>query len=380
MPDTRVLLGRIGAAARPAGSATEANARAVCADWLRESGFSVEERPFSYSAAPGEWGTPMAGFALLIMGLAAAYGIAEGGLGTDRTLQIAFAALIVIAAAGWWVGRYGTRALPFQRRVGVNLEARRGVPDVWLVAHLDSKSQPVSLLTRAASAVAVACSWAALLVVWAISRLLPVPAVVFLVLAGCASVAAVPLLVSSIGDRGDGALDNASGVASILGAVRMMDAALPVGVVVTSAEEYGLAGARAWVDGRREGTRAAARDGMRRGVVINCDGVDDDGVLTITAGGAGRNLVHLFGGVVAALRPDVRIRRSLPGVLLDATAFADRGWAACTVSQGTRSSLARVHTSRDTLASLSGAGVESVAGVLASLGGAIIAGNTTPEY
>jgi hypothetical protein len=370
--DVRVLLGRIGAVARPAGSTAEANARTVCADWLRGAGFTVEERPFSYSAAPGAWGTPLAGVALLITALGAAYGIAGDGAGPDRTLQIAFVALILIGSAGWWVGRYGTRLLPFQRRAGVNLEARRGVPNVWLVAHLDSKSQPVSLLTRAVSAVAVASSWAAMLVIWAISRLIPVPPVVFLVLAGCAAVAAVPLLISSVGTRGHGALDNASGVASILGAVRVMDAALPVGVVVTSAEEYGLAGARAWVE--------RTRDGMRGGVVINCDGVDDHGILTITAGGAGRKLVHLFAGVVAALRPDLRIRRSLPGVLLDATAFADRGWAACTVSQGTRASLARVHTSQDTLASFSGVGIESVAEVLASLGGAIIAGNTTPEY
>lgn len=374
MADVRVLLGRIGAVARPAGSAAEANARAVCADWLRDSGFTVEERPFSYSAAPGAWGTPLAGVALLITALGAAYGIAGGDAGPDRTLQIAFAALLLIGFTGWWVGRYGTRLLPFQRRAGVNLEARRGVPNVWLVAHLDSKSQPVSLLTRAVSAVAVASSWAALLVIWAISRLVPIPPVVFLVLAGCAAVAAVPLLISSVGTRGHGALDNASGVASILGAVRVMDADLPVGVVVTSAEEYGLAGARAWVERTRDGMRSGV------GVVINCDGVDDHGILTITAGGAGRNLVHLFAGVVAELRPDLRIRRSLPGVLLDATAFADRGWAACTVSQGTRGSLARVHTSQDTLASFSGAGIESVAEVLASLGGAIIAGNTTPEY
>lgn len=376
MADTRVLLGRIGGAARPAGSKAEADARGVCADWLRESGFTVEERPFSYSAAPGEWGTPIAGVALLIAALGVVYGMAVSSSGTSPTLHVAFAALIAIGSAGWWVGRYGTRLIPFRRRSGVNLEARRGVPNVWFVAHLDSKSQPVSLLTRAVSAVAVASMWATMLVVWAISQLVSVPPLVFLILAGCAAAAAVPLLISLVGTRGHGALDNASGVASILGAVRAMDPALPVGVVVTSAEEYGLAGARAWVEEMRNRTR----EEVRSGVAINCDGVDDQGVLTITAGGEGWNLVHLFCGVVAAFRPDLRIRRRLPGVLLDATAFADRGWAACTVSQGTRGSLARVHTSRDTLSSFSGAGVENVAGVLALLGGAIIAGNTTPEY
>jgi hypothetical protein len=372
-PELRELLSRIGAAARPSGSSAEARAREVCADWLRDAGFVVTERPFTYSAAPGLWGTPLAGLVLLVTASATAFEIARGEATADRALRIAAVAVALTGCAGWWVGRYGTRLLPFWRRRGVNLEARRGVPHVWLVAHLDSKSQPFSLLTRASAAVGVASGWTGVLVAWAVSHFVPVPTWVFLTLLGCAAVSAVPLLASWIGTRGDGALDNASGVAAVLGAAREIDTSLPLGVVVTSAEEFGLAGARAWVNRVPGGS-------VRTGVAINCDGVDDHGALTITAGGAGRRMVDLFAGVVAARRPDVQIRRSLPGVLLDATAFADAGWAACTVSQGTRGSLARVHTSRDTLASFSSDGVESVAGVIASLGGSIIAGSTTPEY
>ena len=191
--------------------------------------------------------------------------------------------------------------------------------------------------------------------------MIPAPMATLFIFLGCAGVAAVPLLVSWPDTRGDGALDNASGVASILAAAAFLDLAIPLGVVVTSAEELGLAGSRAWVDGRPGG------------VAINCDGVDDGGTLTLTASGRGCELWQ-SGNWAEALGPDARIRRSLPGILLDSTAFADRGWAACTISQGTRRSLGRIHTEQDTLSRLSGAGIERIAKVIAALSGAIIAG------
>ena len=326
----------------------------------------VEERPFSYSAFPGLWGTPLAGSALLLAAVVAAVGIVRGGAAMDRGLAIGVAIVAAVAAAGWWLGRYGTRQLPFLRREGVNLEARRAIPGVWLVAHLDSKSQPVSLLVRAAAAVAAALSWCCLIVGWAVSGAVPVPARLLLGLATCGAVASVPLLVSWVTAGGNGTLDNASGVAAVLKAASVIDPAVPLGVIITSAEELGLAGARAWVETSPVG------------VAINCDGVDDRGALTITATGAGRHLLQSL-RAAGALSSDARIRRSLPGVLMDSTAFADRGWSACTVSQGTRSSLARVHTGGDTLDNLSGIGVERVAGVIASLAGAIIAWNSSPE-
>jgi hypothetical protein len=64
---------------------------------------------------------------------------------------------------------------------------------------------------------------------------------------------------------------------------------------------------------------------------------------------------------------------------MDSTAFADEGWAACTVSQGTRYSLARVHTAHDTLDRMSGVGVERAAGVIASLVGAIVAASNSSK-
>jgi hypothetical protein len=299
----------------------------------------------------------------------------ERGAGPDGVITRALVVLVAIGAAAWWLGRYGTRLLPLLRRDGVNLEARRGVsaespnPDtaVWLVAHLDSKSQPVSLLARSAAAVAVCLGWLSLALVWVVTTVTPVPSTVFVLLSACAALASVPLLFSRPGARSAGALDNASGVASIVLAARRLDLAAPVGVVITSAEELGLAGARAWVEG------------AATAVAINCDGVDDHGRLTITAGSIARELLHRT-NAVAVLGPDVRIRRALPGILLDSAAFSDRGWAACTISQGTLRSLARVHTERDALDLLSGSGIESTSVLIASLAGAIIADGSSSEY
>ncbi len=266
----------------------------------------------------------------------------------------ALCAAAALCVAGWWTARYGTRLLPFMRRQGLNLEARRGVPSVWLIAHIDSKSQPLSLLARAGAATCLASGWILASVAWGLSRVLGVPSVFEVVPLGIASISAVPLLFSFVGTSGTGALDNASGVVAILGAVRQLDLAIPVGVVVTSAEELGLAGARAWVEGRPAS------------VVINCDGVDDTGIVTITTAGYDRSLWKTLsaGDMLGA---PVRIRRTLPGVLMDSRAFADQGWAACTISQGTLRSLGRIHTRADNLSALSAQGIEKVQGVIASL-------------
>ena len=362
----QALLARIGGSARPAGSAAESAARTICATWLTDAGFEVKQRSFSYSAFPGMWGTPIAGLVLLAAAIVAAIGAVRGGAATDRGLVIGVALVVAVSVSGWWLGRYGTRRLPFARRLGVNLEGRRGVPRVWLMAHLDSKSQPVSLLIRAAAAVGVLASWVCLILVWTASRISPLPGVLLLGAATCGAVASVPLLLSWVGTRGSGALDNASGVAAVLRAASIIDRAIPVGVLITSAEELGLAGARDWVQ-----SRAA-------GVVINCDGVDDQGALTITATGAGRHLLQFLrrNGVLGL---EARLRRGLPGILVDSTAFVDAGWAACTVSRGTLYSLARVHTAHDTLDRMSGVGVESAAGVIASLVGAIVAARNSSK-
>jgi len=162
---------------------------------------------------------------------------------------------------------------------------------------------------------------------------------------------AMPVMASVVGARSPGALDNASGVAAVLTAAEMMDPNAAVGVLLPSAEELGLAGARGW-----------ARE-HAPGVALNCDGVDDEGELTIMHGSnAPGDVIEAIERV--ALRAP-RIRRLPLGLLTDSVALADRGWRAVTVSRGSMASLRRVHTPQDSLAALRGAGIDETASVLA---------------
>ncbi len=50
----------------------------------------------------------------------------------------------------------------------------------------------------------------------------------------------IPLMLSVHGARNHGTLDNASGVAAVLEAVEQLPPGLPLGVLITDAEEYSL--------------------------------------------------------------------------------------------------------------------------------------------
>jgi hypothetical protein len=59
--------------------------------------------------------------------------------------------------------------------------------------------------------------------------------------------------------------------------------------------------------------------------------------------------------------------RMIPGILADSMAFADRGIESVTVSRGTLSTLARIHTRRDNSIALTGSGVAEASALLAAL-------------
>jgi hypothetical protein len=161
------------------------------------------------------------------------------------------------------------------------------------------------------------------------------------------------VLASVVRNDSDGALDNASGVATVLEAAQAKD--VPIGVLLSSAEELGLAGARAW--GR------ARHDSGERGIAINCDGVDDTGALTIMY--SGMPAMEIIGAVRASAEEPMRVRRMPLGLLLDSVALSDAGWRSVTVSRGSLASLRRVHTRDDSLAKLRGEGISRTARVLA---------------
>ena len=345
-------LERIAAVPRPAGSEHEAAARRYCGEVLAGLGFEVTEVPFEYSAAPGRWATPVGG-ALSMIGIAA---VGHVGNRDDPLASIAIMLGLAAAAipAAVWTARRGVLSLPIARRQGVNLVATRGgsTPVLWMVAHLDSKSQPVPTAVRALGIVLSVLVWivalATAIVQWRGAEVSAwwVP----ITLAGW--VAALPVLASIVGARSPGALDNASGVATVLGAAERMHGE-PVGVLLTSAEELGLAGARAWATT------------LEPGIALNCDGVDDTGTLVCMRSGRGRRASRALetGAALSGVR--LQVRGLIPGLLVDAVALVDAGWDSATLSRGTWGTLARIHRPGDDLRRMTGAGIDEAARVMA---------------
>lgn len=369
------LFAQLSEVARPAGSSAEAAARGVCVEWLTQRGYHCVERPFMYSAWPGRFGVAAVGIVLAVAAAIVAGGSAMGAV--HASLAVGVALTVGSVGAGLFLTRYGTTTLPWDRRHGTNLEARQmrhgagvtgdlGEPDVWLIAHLDSKSQSISMRVRVTAVITCAVAWVVLTMLWAMRAAVPVGPLVYAAVAAVATIAACPLATCRTGSEGTGAFDNASGVTSVLGALDFIDPSCAVGVLVTSAEELGLAGARAWLADRR-GTEGPS-------LAINCDGVDDEGDTVCMLSGATeyqfRDAFHRA-GVMAG--EDVIVRPLIPGVLVDAVAFKDAGWRAVTVSRGTWRSLARVHTRADVPARMTGRGIGRTARFIGRLAGAMVA-------
>ena len=340
---------------RPAGSSAERDARAYAAGVLAILGYDVREERFAYSAFPGRYATPIAGGILgATIGVASCLGLSGNANGAAAVLVSGIAVTALFAR---WMLASGVLSAPWLRREGVNLVATRGPtePRVWLVAHLDSKSQPVPSALRVAGVglLALALVLSTIAVVMTLAGL-PVQTIWWLALAGGVA-GALPVTASLVGARSNGAVDNASGVAAVLAAAAAVSRGSACGVLLPSAEELGLAGARAWVRSHPAG------------IALNCDGVDDGGTLVIMYNRPRpAGVITAIQGVAESARIGrVRARQMPLGLLTDSTAFAAAGWQTVTVSHGSLATLLRVHTSRDSLENLQGSSIDAVAGVLA---------------
>lgn len=287
-----------------------------------------------FSALPGRYTAQVIGVSAVI------------GFGFARFLLAEWfgqltAALIIMLA--WWMSSPGATQEPWFRERGVNLEATRGEARVWLVAHVDSKSQPIPTAVRSLGVL--------LVVVAAFGQfVVPWPGDYYVYYAGI--VGGLILATASVGGDSSGAADNASGVAAVLEAAAQLPREMAVGVLITDAEELALAGARDWVAARSE-----------KGVAINCDTLDDDGDYCLLAYQSSGQAVEKGRALVdRVLRP-----MALPGVLTDSNAFRAAGWETVTLGRGTLRTLGRIHTRRDSLDSLRGTGIPGAARVLARL-------------
>jgi Zn-dependent M28 family amino/carboxypeptidase len=174
-------------------------------------------------------------------------------------------------------------------------------------------------------------------------------AAAFLTLAG-----AIPVMMSVVGSRSPGALDNASGVATVVEAARLLGGR-DVGVLITDAEELGMAGARAW-----------ALDASKERMVLNCDGVDDVGPNVVLTGSRPGSIGGVVSSVARTSGVPVRTRTFVPGLLTDSVAFADAEIATVTFMRGSFNSLARVHGPADALTRLHGTGIAEVAALMSA--------------
>ena len=320
----------------------------------------MREESLEYSAFPGRLATPMVGVALALT-LIGAGASALAGAGRSSA-----GVLLIGILATWLFARRmlgdGVLDLPWMRVRSTNLVATREgrSPTVWLVAHLDSKSQPVPSAVRVVGVAVLA--GAVLLAVVAVALTLGggAPRMLWWVVLAAGAVGAMPVIASTVGNRSHGAVDNASGVAAVLGAAALVSREVNIGVLLPSAEELGLAGARAFVRDRKVG------------VALNCDGVDDDGAFVIMYNGpAPRRIIATVKDASSDLTVSCRVRRMPLGLLTDSTAFHDGGWEAVTVSHGSLATLRRVHTPDDSLAKLSGTSIDTVAAILARAGEAL---------
>jgi len=262
--------------------------------------------------------------------------------------------VLALAIGGRAVARRVT-TLTWSRASATNLVATRGAPRVWLVAHLDSKSQPIPMLVRIAGIIATAAV-VVVLIALALRAMAgaDIPPRAWQLTAIVGVVTSLPIIASTVGARSPGALDNGSGVVTVLLAAESLPPGMPLGVLLTSAEELGMAGARAFVAGRPPA------------MAINVDGVDDRGAtLCMYHGRAARVRV----GVARAARAigmRVTERPTIPGLLTDGIALADAGWSAVTISRGGLGTLWRIHRASDVAVRLRGSGMHDVARLVAS--------------
>ena len=350
------LVERLSRKPRFAGSQAEAEARALCKGELERAGFECLERPFEYSQWPGRWGVPVAAAAQT----AIVFIVALTALQQRPLLALIAGAVLYVALlfASADAKRRWITALPFQRAGSVNLEAGRGNPSVWLVAHLDSKSQTVPMLVRIASSIGMAAVTLLATAVLLFSLFADRDAVApWRSIEISALIVALPSMLCWVRNQSAGAVDNASGVAAVLLAARSLSSVRDLGVLITSGEELGLAGARVWAANTRPGI-----------VALNCDTVDDTGRCRLMYTGLIPTRVRVaVEAVSSSTVQKPAIERMIPGILADSMAFADKGIESVTVSRGTLSTLARVHTRRDNTNAFTGTGIAETSVLLAAL-------------
>jgi hypothetical protein len=349
--ELRGLLREI-AVPRPTGSVAVATVMETLRRELWARDFTVATQRFDASPA-GLHAVAVGAFVL------AGTAVAVLVLGTDpwapAAATVGIGAALFVVLLGSPVRRPLLRALARQPTRGVNLIATRAgiAPRVWLVAHYDGKGQWLSMAGRLIAGTGAAVGGAGLVVLAAAAWAGVAPPPGWWVAAAMLGfLGAVPLTLNGLPRSSSGAVDNATGLVTALGVADRLPPDAPVGILFLDAEEWGLLGARVLACEQPELLRDTA--------VINFDGIDDTGA-TIA-------LAHRPGPLGAALSAALHARRArrLP-VVVDGIALAPAARECVTIMRGGWRTMTVVHTTRDTAARLTLAGVEAVASAVAAV-------------
>lgn len=328
-------------------------------------GYTVQERSFEFSPWPGRIGISVIGALYLVATFAAAVFLYTnhpyGAMGLLLILLVVSGLLALFSSAVIDV-------LPFGRMQGSNFMATSGNrPRYIVMAHRDSKSQPVPLAFRGPAIIIGLVAWLGLFIASLAHMARPLPGALILALGVAAALAGVILIFCYVDNQSPGALDNASGVAAALGIAAREQGAGDVAFLITDAEELGLAG-----------SRAAARNLPKVFGVINLDGLDDEGTFYVFERFGLLRKKGLAPHLAAALLQEAEAqgeaadRRDMPfGIPVDHIPIVKAGTPALTLMRGSMKSLRRVHRPSDTVENLRGDGVirtvDVVCGALARL-------------
>jgi hypothetical protein len=232
-------------------------------------------------------------------------------------------------------------------------DSEHKVPQLYLVAHYDSKSQRMPLVVRIALFMLAIISGLMLIVLTVFNI-----ATAFYLPIGLLTLAAsVPLLFLDVGNNSPGAIDNASSVGLVLHLAEVLaqrtdwQDKLRVTILIPSAEELTLMGSVAYVTAYEQQLHELAhRNGL---YILNFDGIGIDGDLYYAGRSrepdsqAGMNLLAYVRTACTEL--DLPLKHfGFIGALFDHIPFAQRGFDAISLIAVGRASRS-VHTPRDSI-------------------------------
>jgi hypothetical protein len=309
------------------------------ATYLTSLGYTVVTQKFSFAPASLRafpiFGSGLGGLALILLPF-----LASATLPAWSALAVWSMGLLALAIIAGGVG-LGWVSLGEPAREDANLIATRdGVrPRRWIVAHLDTKAQGHSMAGR------LVAVWVSILAIVALGVLclarLNGPLSAWWLGLG----AAVGLAAAVLAGRGRlagkslGARDNGSGVvAALTAAASTTDPR--VGILITSAEEFGLVGARVF---------ARLTPDLQDAEFVNLDTLDQEGLLYIVSHDtAGARFARELEPALAEVRVAVQRRRLPLGIFVDSAPLARTRARSVTLGRLTWSTLRRIHTTRDT--------------------------------